>query len=129
MLIVWLRARRKESRPPMRPAAVRALAGTALGLLAIVALAALYPGPAYRDAFPEDYSFVYGEDRPFAPSLAQTSTGGAFDARRLAGSESCGSAGCHSQILEEWQPSAHRYSAMDPLFQKVQSVMAEQNGP
>jgi hypothetical protein len=41
----------------------------------------------------------------------------------------CGTSNCHEQILEEWIPSAHRYSAMDPLFQKVQSVMAEQNGP
>ena len=52
-----------------------------------------------------------------------------FDARSLAGSESCGTSGCHEQILAEWKPSAHRYAAMDLAFQKVQSVMAEQNGP
>jgi hypothetical protein len=68
-------------------------------------------------------------DRPFAPSLASTSTGGAFDSRSLGGSESCGSAGCHEEILKEWQVSAHRYSAMDVAFQKVQSIMGEQNGP
>ena len=89
----------------------------------------LYPGPTYDNTFPEDYSSLYGEDRPFAPSLALTSTGGAFDPDSLAGSETCGSANCHSQILAEWKPSAHRYSAMDPLFQKVQNLMAEQNGP
>ncbi|MBI3697781.1 MAG: hypothetical protein HY238_23485, partial [Acidobacteria bacterium] len=58
-----------------------------------------------------------------------TSTGGAFDAQSLAGSESCGSTGCHTQILQEWKPSAHRYAARDPLFQGVQTVMAKQNGP
>jgi hypothetical protein len=78
---------------------------------------------------PEDYSYLYGPDRPFAPSLANTSTGTAFDARSLGGSESCGTSGCHEQILKEWQVSAHRYSAMDPAFQAVQRVMGEQNGP
>ena len=79
--------------------------------------------------FPEDYGYLYGEDRPFAPSLANTNTGGAFDARSLGGSEGCGTAGCHEEIYKEWQVSAHRYSAMDVGFQKVQSVMGEQNGP
>ncbi len=92
--------------------------------LAVVA----YRPPELDNTFPEDYSYVYGEDRPFAPSLARTDTGGAFDARSLAGSESCGTSGCHEQIVEEWSTSAHRYSAMDVGFQKVQDVMAEQNG-
>ncbi len=81
------------------------------------------------NAFPPDYSYAYGPDRPFAPSLATTITGGAFDPRSLGGSEGCGSSGCHEQIYKEWQVSAHRYSAMDPAFQAVQKVMAEQNGP
>jgi len=41
---------------------------------------------------------------------------------------SCGTVGCHAQIVEEWKPSAHRYAAMDPIFQGIQSVMAKQNG-
>ncbi len=110
------------------------LAGVTVGVsAAVVALGFLLPlaygGAEYVNQLPEDYNFLYGEDRPFAPSLAVTSTGGAFDAESLAGSESCGTSRCHTQILEEWRPSAHRYAAMDPLFQKVQSVMAEQNGP
>ncbi|RMD92628.1 MAG: hypothetical protein D6813_05585 [Calditrichaeota bacterium] len=79
--------------------------------------------------FPEDYSYLYGPDKPFAPSLATTSTGGAFDARSLGGSQSCGTSRCHEQIVKEWEVSAHRYSAMDAAFQAVQKVMAEQNGP
>ncbi|HEY7510810.1 MAG TPA: multiheme c-type cytochrome, partial [Vicinamibacteria bacterium] len=54
--------------------------------------------------------------------------GGAFDARSLSGSESCGTARCHTQIVQEWKPSAHRYAAMDSLFLGIQNVMAEQNG-
>ena len=108
----------------LRTLAAAALAGTAL----VAGLPALYSGTTYVNEFPEDYNFLYGKDRPFAPSLARTSTGGAFDARSLAGSESCGTAGCHEQIVEEWRPSAHRYAAMDPLFLGIQNVMAKQNG-
>jgi hypothetical protein len=102
------------------------IAGVGLAVTAGVALA--YPGIRYVNKFPTDYSFLLGKDRPFAPSLARTSTGGAFDAQSLAGSMSCGTAGCHAQIVEEWKPSAHRYAAMDPIFQGIQTVMAKQNG-
>ncbi len=81
-----------------------------------------------QNEFPEDYSYLYGPDRPFAPSLANTSTGGAFDTRSLSGSEGCGRSGCHEEIVSEWQVSAHAYSAKDPAFQAVQEVMAKQNG-
>jgi hypothetical protein len=89
----------------------------------------VYRPPKLNNEFPRDYGYVFGPKRPFAPSLAKTASGGAYDARSLAGSESCGATGCHKQIYDEWAVSAHRYSAMDPAFQKVQSVMAEQNGP
>ena len=112
----------------LRPAAWTG-AGLVACTLAVGGLATLYAGPRYRNEFPADYSYLFGKERPFAPSLARTATGGAFDEESLANSRTCGTAGCHSQILAEWQPSAHRYAAMDPLFQKVQSVMAEQNGP
>jgi hypothetical protein len=128
ILLVVLRDRTRNASRGARPLTWRALGATVLGLAVVAALTALYDGQRYDNSFPADYNFLYGEDRPFAPSLAVTSTGGALDDESLAGSESCGTANCHTQILEEWQPSAHRYAAMDPLFQKVQSVMAEQNG-
>jgi hypothetical protein len=87
-----------------------------------------YSGPTYVNEFPEDYSYAFGPDRPFAPSLARTNTNGAFDPRTLAGSATCGTTNCHTEILKEWQPSAHRYAAMDPLFQLIQTTMAKQNG-
>ncbi|MEE8384384.1 MAG: multiheme c-type cytochrome, partial [Dehalococcoidia bacterium] len=102
---------------------------TVVGLAALAGMSVLYPGATYVNEFPDDYSYMYGEDRPFAPSLARTSTGGAFDARSLAGSASCGTSGCHTEILEEWSVSAHRWSSMDVLFQGIQEVMAKQNGP
>ena len=88
-----------------------------------------YEPVQFDNTFPADYNFTHGEDRPFMPSLAKTSTGGAFDSRSLSGSRSCGTAGCHEEILKEWLASAHRYSALDAAFQTVQGVMGKQNGP
>ncbi len=106
-----------------------ALLCTVTGAVAVLLVAYAYPPPALRRAFPPDYSFKYGKDRPFAPSLAATLDRGALDERLLSGSRSCGTAGCHEQIVSEWEPSAHRYAAMDPGFQKIQMDMARQNGP
>ncbi len=89
----------------------------------------LYQPIKWKNEFPDDYSYLYGEDRPFAPSLATTATGGAYDPASIGGSEGCGTTGCHEEIYKEWSVSAHRYSAMDLGFQKIQSVMGEQNGP
>lgn len=114
-------------------AADRHLAGVVtvcVGLIVAVLLGARFaPAIEWTNELPADYVYLYGEDRPFAPSLAKTVTGGALDARTLAGSKGCGTAGCHQAIYDEWQVSAHRYAAMDTAFQKVQAVMAEQNGP
>ncbi|MBU6401536.1 MAG: hypothetical protein KGS61_14560 [Verrucomicrobia bacterium] len=125
----FLRVRREGTPAATRRFFVQTFGVTAAGLLVIGVLTAVYSGTRYRNAFPNDYSFLLGAKRPFAPSLARTDTGGAFDARSLAGSRSCGTAGCHEQILHEWEPSAHRYAAMDTVFQKIQGVMAKQNGP
>ena len=104
-------------------------AGVTAVLAAVVGLwTYAYEPVALRNEFPLDYNLKYGEGRPFAPSLASTATGGAYDARSLSGSRSCGTSGCHEEILHEWEASAHRYAAMDAAFQAVQNVMAEQNG-
>ncbi len=129
LVMAWLRRRGTDFARGARPWLAQALLWTALPLALIPTLAHVYSGTKYVNAFPKDYNYLYGKNRPFAPSLARTATGGAFDARSLAGSESCGSAGCHTQILQEWKPSAHRYAAMDSIFQGIQSVMAKQNGP
>ncbi len=114
---------------PVRRYFLWSLGAAVVCCAAVAMLASRYSGAKYANAFPKDYSFLYGTNRPFAPSLARTDTGGAFDAQSLSGSHSCGTAGCHEQIVEEWQPSAHRYAAMDTVFQGIQGVMAKQNGP
>lgn len=102
---------------------------TAALFVPVLIASVTYEPPRLTNELPADYSFVYGPERPFAPSLARTASGGAYDAKSLAGSESCGRSACHKQVYDEWAVSAHRYSAMDPAFQKVQAVMGEQNGP
>lgn len=104
--------------------------GICVVLITLPVLASgLYAGRKLNNRLPADYRYVYGEERPFAPSLARTATGRAIDPQSLAGSETCGTAGCHEQIVAEWRPSAHRYAAMDTVFQAIQNVMAQQNGP
>ncbi len=105
------------------------VSGSAVMLLIQLALPGLNPQPVFNNTFPADYSFGYGEDKPFAPSLGHTESNGAYDAASLSGSEACGSSGCHTQILEEWTPSAHRYSSSDLAFQAVQDLLYKDLGP
>ncbi len=110
----------------------RVAAATGALVVASAALAAAAPriDPAWK--LPEDYGFKYGE-QPFAPSLATTRVDGVKDApiapEALAGSRSCGTAGCHEEITHEWEPSAHRYAARSMFFQAIQGAMAQNNGP
>jgi hypothetical protein len=128
VLALWRRRNQETYRAALKWGL--AAAGSTLATTALVVLCtASYSGTRYSNIFPADYSFAYGANRPFAPSLAHTSTNGAFDPRSLAGSESCGQSGCHTEIYNEWKTSAHRYAAMDPIFQGIQNVMAKQNGP
>jgi hypothetical protein len=129
VVMIMVRKRRTEWRVPIRTYLIWSVVLAVVAIPMITVAAAVYSGTQYDNRFPDDYSYYYGEDRPFAPSLARTVSGGAYDARSLAGSESCGTAGCHEQIVAEWKPSAHRYAAMDTLFQLIQEVMAQQNGP
>jgi hypothetical protein len=105
-----------------------ALSGAA-GVVALALAAWALQPPRLSEELPADYSYVFGPDRPFAPSLALTETGKAYDSRLLSGSSGCGTSRCHQQIFQEWQASAHRYAAMDTAFQAIQTNMAKQNGP
>ena len=135
VVVILLRDRSLTRRPEglaLGAAQRRALRATGALLLAFGGLTLLgwaaYRGEVFDHRFPADYATPYGADRPFAPSLARTETGGAYDPRLLSGSESCGTSGCHEQIVAEWRVSAHRWAAMDPGFQRIQEEMAKQNG-
>jgi len=104
--------------------------------VAVAGLGSLaYEPPHLQKNFPDGYDLweeknpLYGKNRPFAPSLARTVDNRPIDSQLLSGSDGCGTSGCHEQIVREWQPSAHRYAAMDKAFQAIQMTMAKQNGP
>ncbi len=100
-----------------------------LGLMALhFGVSVLYRQPEANNDFPADYSWKFGKDRPFAPSLVRTSSKWAYDPSTLSGSAGCGTSGCHSDILREWEPSAHRYASSDVAFQAVQLIMLEDEG-
>ena len=113
-VLVLVRIRRARTDPGTRSFLVRT--GTlTVGCVALVALLPLlYSGSEYVNEFPEDYHFlIYGEDRPFAPSLAQhRPPAGAFDARLVGRARrTCGTSELSSpRSCEEWLPSAHRWA-------------------
>ena len=133
--LVPLLKRAQSKIPGSEPVSVRygyllaALATPAVLLFLAFPMSLAYEGPRMAGRFPKDYRMPFGPGRPFAPSLARTESGGALHPDALAGSASCGSAGCHSAIYAEWSVSAHRWAALDPAFQRVQEEMARQNGP
>ena len=127
--ISWWRRRKTESSRGAGGWVATAGIATIAGVVFVLGLTLTYSGNKYQNQFPTDYKYPFGKSRPFAPSLAHTATNGAYDPRSLAGSETCGASGCHTQIYNEWKTSAHRYAAMDPIFQGIQNVMAKQNGP
>ncbi len=104
-------------------------AWTVGGLAVVCAFTVLVRPVVFENAFPAGYDENPTGKGPFAPSLAQTVSGGPYAAASLAGAETCGTSRCHEQIYREWLPSAHRYSTMDAAFQVIQDVMAKQNGP
>ena len=111
-----------------RSFAVQCLIATVVLFAVHLGSVALHDPAPVRNEFPDDYSWPYGEERPFAPSLVRTASNWAYDSTTLDGSESCGSSGCHADIVEEWGPSAHRYASSDVAFQAVQRIMLEDTG-
>lgn len=141
---VWLAFRRRRAtawREPALSAAQRRFGAAiatafAAGALAVgLAAAGFQPSAAEFDV-PKDYAlpdyaqnYATYKGNPFAPTFARTASLKLLKPETLAGSASCGSAGCHEQILAEWQPNAHRFSAMNPPFKAVQQLFADSREP
>jgi hypothetical protein len=110
-------------------------AALAIGTTAVFAAAAAWHEDAVDLPLPEGYTIPAYFDQfdeyrgsPFAPTYARTASGQLVNPAVLSGSASCGTSGCHEEILGEWQPSAHRFSAMNPPFQAVQRNFAAERG-
>jgi hypothetical protein len=66
---------------------------------------------------------------PFFPSLAATRSGDFIPASELGGSESCGESGCHRDIYDQWNASAHRNSSFNnPFYRRATVYMGERTG-
>ncbi len=55
-----------------------------------------------------------GEHSPFAPSSAQTNTGGIIPSNFFMDSEACGA--CHKDIYEQWKSSMHHFASFNNQF-------------
>ena len=140
LAMAWLRRREGLARFETFATRLRSrggLAGAAIVLvygLAVVIASALPRQPTDLPVPPDytlpEYAQHFAEYRgsPFAPSFARTASGGLIPPAVLAGSDSCGTSGCHDEVHREWLPSAHRFSAMNPPFQAVQKRFAGDRG-
>lgn len=139
--LAYLRRRSQALKKPSLGGAVSRFgwrtAWLVLGGTVLVGVSSFWaPNPKLVFDMPEDYTIPeylddYDEYRgsPFAPTNARTEGNVFVEPELLAGSESCGTSGCHEQILAEWQPSAHRFAAANPPFQAVQKNFAQERDP
>jgi Flp pilus assembly protein TadD len=68
-----------------------------------------------------------GAKSPFAPSSAQTNTGGIIPSNFFMDSEACGQ--CHKDIYEQWKSSMHHFASFNNQFyRKSIEYMQDVNG-
>lgn len=112
------------------------IGGVALVVTIAIIAGSFWPTKTVYIPIPDDYSlpeyagqYEEYQGNPFAPTYARTANGELINPDILANSVSCGTSGCHEEILAEWQPSAHRFSAINPPFQQVQKNFAQDRSP
>ncbi len=139
--LAWSRRRVIARKMPafsrsVRRFGIRASAMMAGSLLMVVMGAWSLVSPPVEFDVPANYTlssyvdqFDEYQGNPFAPTYARTSSGRMVEPSVLGNSASCGTAGCHQEIYDEWLPSAHRFSAMNPPFQQVQKDFANDREP
>jgi tetratricopeptide (TPR) repeat protein len=102
-------------------------------------LAAIYNVAAPRDGEGVINPALLSASRPelapvsanslFAPSAASTSTRKIISSQSLLNAASCGRPGCHPDIYQQWQSSAHHYSSLNnPWYRKsVENFLGNSN--
>lgn len=72
----------------------------------------------------------WGANSPFAPSAVSTPTQKYISAKPFLSSNSCGRTGCHPEVVQQWQSSAHRYSAFNnPWYRRSITSLLENKLP
>ncbi|MDZ7289566.1 MAG: tetratricopeptide repeat protein [candidate division KSB1 bacterium] len=81
--------------------------------------------PATPPAKMEDQAML-GATGPFYPSAVATSTQEKISAKAFLNSASCGQTGCHPDIYQQWQSSAHHYSSLNnPWYRRTAEYLQE----
>jgi tetratricopeptide (TPR) repeat protein len=71
-----------------------------------------------------------GEEGPFFPSAVKTTHGGTVPSEVYMGSETCARSGCHPDVYEQWESSAHHFSSFNnQWYRKSIEYMQEIVGP
>lgn len=86
-----------------------------------------YKPVEFKNGTPAGYVFKWN-DNPFYPSETSTSTGGIIDSGVMANSRSCGLAGCHTDIYNQWYSSAHRWSSTGVFYRKAEEYIVQTDG-
>ena len=103
--------------------------GVSAGLCVLLAAGTVtYRPPNFKNYQPPKSFKAAPGSNPFAPSHAETVTGGPVPPQAIADSRSCGASGCHIVIYDEWRASAHRWSQEDQFFQEVRSATTDVQG-
>ncbi|MEP6923161.1 MAG: multiheme c-type cytochrome [Pyrinomonadaceae bacterium] len=72
------------------------------------------------------YDFRFGEDKPFAPSNANTTDGKFIAGEDFISAERC--AKCHTDVHPQWKQSAHANAFREPFYQKnVKDIISQKN--
>jgi tetratricopeptide (TPR) repeat protein len=70
-----------------------------------------------------------GEEGPFFPSSVSTTHGGTVPSSVYMGPESCARAGCHPDVYDQWEGSAHHFSSFNnQWYRKSVEYMQEVAG-
>jgi Flp pilus assembly protein TadD len=117
---VWLVRRQTGARIVAR---FRLIGGTLV--MGLIAIAAKHYGPTRTDYVIRNPGMppvslaeetTGGASGPFFPSASETKDGKLIPAEFFLGSESCGRVGCHPDMVEQWQSSAHHLSSFNNQF-------------
>lgn len=107
----------------VRSSVVKVGGFTALSIVAWALGGAFYQEPDPK-ADVSDYRHPFPGMSPFYPSQMTTSTGGFLKKEQLTGSRSCGTSGCHADILAQFEQSVH-YRTPNVFVSKVADLLVQ----
>ncbi len=121
--LVFLALGLHQLTPPSNPRTLRWAQISALVVILAAILApwikSAFPGGATQIVNPSevplamDQEAMGGADGPFFPSSVHTSNRDTVPSSVYMGSESCSRSGCHPDVFEQWQSSAHHFSSFN----------------